>query len=135
MYLSEQLREFVATRAIFRCEYCLVHEEDMFWRYHLDHIISIKHGGNSDDSNLAYSCSICNQNKGTNLGTLLPPSKRLIRLFNPRIDKWNSHFEIDRNGFINSKSKIGEATIKVLDLNSADRIILRQELIKENRYP
>ncbi len=134
MYLSEQLRTFVAQRALNRCEYCLVHEDDMFWRFHIDHIISQKHGGNSENNNLAYCCSVCNQHKGSDLGTYLPDSHRLIRLFNPRKDKWHLHFAINEGAFI-AKSKIGEATIKVLNLNNIDRIILRQVLIEENRYP
>ncbi len=34
-----------------------------------------------------------------------------------------------------AKTKIGAATIKVLNLNDIDRIILRQSLIEDNRYP
>ena len=133
MYLSEQLRIFVTQRAKNRCEYCLVHEDDMFWRYHIDHIISLKHGGNSEKNNLAYCCSVCNQNKGSDLGTYLPDSQRLIRLFNPRKDKWPLHFEINEGAFV-AKTKIGAATIKVLNLNDIDRVILRQILIEDNRY-
>jgi hypothetical protein len=134
MYLSEQLRSFVTNRAKSRCEYCLVHEDDMFWRFHIDHIISQKHNGTSEENNLAYCCSVCNQNKGSDLGTYLTNSQRLIRLFNPRKDKWHTHFEISE-GEIIAKTKIGAATVKVLNLNDIDRIILRQTLIEDNRYP
>ncbi len=72
--------------------------------------------------------------KGSNLGTYLPDSQRLIRLFSPRKDKWYLHFEISE-GEIIAKTKIGAATIKVLNLNDIDRIILRQSLIEDNRYP
>src|SRR5690606_2019134 len=99
-----------------------------------EHIISVQHGGTSTINNLANACSICNENKGTNLGTILPNSKRLIRLFNPRIDKWHNHFEID-DGMIIPKTKRGEATVKVLDFNHPDRIILRRLLIEAGRYP
>ena len=133
MYLSEQLRIFVTQRAKNRCEYCLVHGDDMFWRYHIDHIISQKHGGSSEKNNLAYCCSVCNQNKGSDLGTYLPDSQRLIRLFNPRKDKWPLHFEINEGAFV-AKTKISAATIKVLNLNDIDRVILRQILIEDNRY-
>ena len=105
----------------------------MFWRYHIDHIISQKHGGNSEKNNLAYCCSVCNQYKGSDLGTYLPDSQRLIRLFNPRKDKWYLHFEINEGLFI-AKTKIGAATIKILNLNDIDRVILRQILIEDKRY-
>jgi len=133
-YISEYLRLEVATRAQFKCEYCLVQEEDMFFTYQVDHIISIKHGGSNEIDNLAYACSACNQSKGTDLGTYLPGSNRLIRLFNPRRDRWSAHFAIS-DGEISPKTKIGEATVKILGLNHPDRIMLRQALIAAGRYP
>ena len=63
----------------------------------------------------------------------MPDSNRLIRLFHPRKDSWKAHFEINE-GEIIGKTKIGLATIKVLDLNNPDRIILRKELQLEGRY-
>lgn len=132
-YISEKIRLDIALLANFRCEYCRIHEDDLFFSYQIDHIISIKHGGTSNVDNLAYSCSICNQNKGTDLGTYLPDSKRLVRLFNPRKDSWSGNFEIHEGVFF-GKTNIGLATIKVLDLNNVDRIILRQTLIEAERY-
>jgi hypothetical protein len=132
--VSPKIRKLVAERAAFRCEYCRVHEEDMFYSYHVEHIISLKHDGSSELSNLAYACSICNQNKGSDLGTFLIESPRLIRLYHPRRDKWNKHFEVE-DGVIEPKTKIGAGTIKVLGLNEPDRVILRQVLIEANRYP
>jgi HNH endonuclease len=132
-YISEKLRLDVALLANFRCEYCRIHEDDLFFSYQIDHIISIKHGGETELENLAYACSMCNQNKGSDLGTYLSDSKRLIRLFHPRKDNWKTHFEVN-NGEIIGKTKIGLATIKVLDLNNVDRIILRQELRLDGRY-
>ncbi|PWK28548.1 HNH endonuclease [Arcicella aurantiaca] len=132
-YISEKLRLDVALLANFRCEYCRIHEDDLFFSYQIDHIISIKHGGETDLENLAYSCSMCNQNKGSNLGTYLPDSKRLVRLFHPRKDTWKTHFKVN-NGEIIGKTKIGLTTIKVLDLNNVDRVILRQILTESGRY-
>ncbi len=133
-YVSPSIRLYVAERANQRCEYCLVYESDMWYTYWIDHIISVKHGGNSDVDNLAYTCSVCNQNKGTDLGTYLIGSNRLIRLFNPRRDKWAGHFLFE-NGYIVPTTKIGEATEKVLDFNSSDRVVLRKALNAIGRYP
>lgn len=133
-YISDNLRSSIALKAHFRCEYCLIHEEDQFFTFQVDHIISLKHGGKTEFSNLAYTCSVCNQNKGSDLGTYLINSKRLIRLYHPRKDSWSSHFDIEY-GEIIPKSLIGQATIKVLDMNNIDRIILRQALTDEGRYP
>ena len=133
-YIPDNLRLTIAVNAEFRCEYCRIHEDDQFYTFQVDHIICLKHGGTTELNNLAYTCSLCNQNKGSNLGTFLPNSKRLIRLFNPRKDKWSTHFSIDF-GEIIPKTLIASATIKVLDLNNVDRIILRQALMEEGRYP
>ncbi len=133
-YVSAVIRSAVASRAEFRCEYCLVAEIDLVYIFQLDHIISFKHGGSSEIHNLAYACSFCNQAKGSDLGTYLPGSNRLIRLFHPRRDRWRQHFTID-DGEIIALTKIGAATVQVLELNQPDRILLRRELMAIGHYP
>ena len=59
-YISDKLRALVAHRAGFRCEYCRLLAEDAFFRFHIDHIVSVKHGGETVEENLAYACQICN---------------------------------------------------------------------------
>lgn len=124
-YISNKLREHVVKRAGYCCEYCRLPLEDSFYPYHIDHIISIKHGGQTVLHNLALSCMLCNINKGSDIGTVLLPDRIFIRLYNPRIDKWNEHFEFSEAA-IYAKSPIGEATIKVLKLNEVERVIERQ---------
>lgn len=132
--VSNKLRAAVAKRAGFRCEYCRVHQNDMVFTFQADHIISRKHGGLTMLENLAYACSVCNQNKSSDLGTYLPGSNRLIRLFNPRRDVWGKHFKA-LTGTIIPLTKIGKATVKVLDLNDADRVMLRRLLTIQGSYP
>ena len=62
--ISAALRRQVAERADYICEYCLLHEEDGFYAFEVDHIISRKHGGASDPANLAFACPVCNRRKG-----------------------------------------------------------------------
>ncbi len=76
---------------------------------------------------MAYACFACNNTKGSDIGTMLLPDRIFIRLYNPRIDNWHDHFEIE-NGVIYDKTDIAKATIKVLNLNEIERIIERQEL-------
>ena len=57
-----------------------------------------------------------------------------VRLFNPRTDRWFEHFMLD-NELILPKTKIGEATIKILDFNHFERIMERRGLIEEERFP
>lgn len=67
------------------------------------------------------------QCEGADIGTVLLPEKFFTRLFNPREDIWSEHFEQEA-GVIYAKTKIGEATIKVLNLNEVERIIERANL-------
>jgi hypothetical protein len=43
--VSSRVRQQVRRRAKGRCEYCLVHEEDSYVGYQIDHIMARKHGG------------------------------------------------------------------------------------------
>ena len=128
-HIPEYMRKFVAHRAKYRCEYCHLLEIDAYYAHQIEHIISIKHGGLTILLNLAFACSHCNNNKGSDLATMLLPNKTLIGLFNPREHVWEEHFEIIDCVFY-PKTLIGEATIKVLKLNDVDRIIERQLLDK-----
>lgn len=133
-YISDILRALVAKRANYCCEYCGIHQEDLVFTFQIDHIISLKHFGLTTASNLAFACSLCNQNKGSNIATIMLDSGRMVRLFNPRKDKWRTHFDL-LNGQILAKTRIGIATIHVLDLNNLDRVLLRKVLEEVGRYP
>lgn len=109
----DPLRRETAERADFRCEYCLVREVVSFYRFHLEHIKSRKHGGATILENLAYSCPECNAHKGTDVGTFMDDDEHLIRFFNPRRDLWPEHFEIDDAGIFGT-TEIGKATEKIL---------------------
>lgn len=132
--ISKNLRARVARRVKFRCEYYLISEEDAFLPFHIDHIISTKHGRLTSFSNLAYACPHCNQHKGTDLATFIDSSSDLVRLFDPRGDQWSEHFATDK-GSIAGITKIGKATVKLLKLNEHNRLMLRNLLVKAGRYP
>ncbi len=127
-------KRFVAKRAEFHCEYCLLHEQDSFLPFEIDHIISLKHGGGHEPENLAFCCPHCNQNKGTDLTTFLASYADIQVIFNPRNDKWNDHFWVEE-GEILPKSRIAEATIKLLKINEPERLILRKLLMEIGHYP
>jgi HNH endonuclease len=133
-YISEYLRQFVHERANFRCEYCRISVVNSFYAFHIEHIISLKHGGKTEAENLALACQICNWNKGSDLGTYLDDPSVLIRFFNPRIDNWLQHFEVESSGLIVPKTHIAQATVKIFDLNHVESIIERAEMIKRNIF-
>ncbi len=51
--VPERLRRQVQERAQGRCEYCLIHEADMYYPHEPDHVIAEKHGGLTSLDNLA----------------------------------------------------------------------------------
>ena len=125
-YIPEAVRQLVANRANHRCEYCLLPQRVAGFQFEIDHVISLKHGGSSDPENLAWSCPLCNGNKGSDLGTLLDVhSNQLIRFFNPRTDVWNEHFRLEDSGFIVGLTPIGRTTADVLGMNSGSRVQIR----------
>jgi HNH endonuclease len=123
-YISEPIREIVAFRANYCCEYCKIPANESFYNFQIDHIISLKHGGTTTLENLAYSCFPCNNNKGSDIGSVLLPNRQFVRFFNPRTDIWDEHFSME-SGVLYSQSLIGEVTIKLLKINDIDRIIER----------
>jgi len=126
----------VAARVDHLCEYCLIQSDDTFFGCEVDHIISEKHGGATEEDNLAYACLACNRNKGSDIASIIPGTGDLIRLFNPRKDRWGDHFRLDADGVtILSLTPIGEATSRLLGLNDGTRLLERDALRQVNRYP
>ena len=132
-YIGTDLRRLVARRARFRCEYCLIHEDDTFFGCHVDHIISEKHGGATIADNLAYACAFCNLHKGSDLGSLTT-SGELRRFFNPRTDVWVENFAL-KSATIQPLTEIGEVTARILQFNHVDRLLEREALIEAELYP
>jgi HNH endonuclease len=134
-YVGADLRRLVAARAERLCEYCLIHEDDTFYGCEVDHIISEKHGGPTQEDNLAYACLFCNRFKGSDIASLEPGTDRLVRLFNPRLDLWTEHFVLEDGVTILPRTSIGEATVRLLGLNHGDRLAERQAMQQVGRYP
>jgi HNH endonuclease len=82
------------------------------------------HGGKDSAENLALACHHCNLHKGTNLSGLDPKTRKLTRLFHPRLDDWNEHFK-NREGEIIGLSAIGRTTVNLLRMNENGRLQLR----------
>lgn len=133
-YFPKNLKKLVAERAGYRCEYCRVHEKDSFLPFEIDHIVSLKHGGGNEISNLAFACPHCNQHKGTDLVTFLKSYGDIVAIFNPRTQKWEEHFT-QSDGQILPKTRVAEATIKLLRFNELERIIHRQLLMEIGAWP
>jgi hypothetical protein len=123
----------VAQRAGFRCEYCLIHEDDVAFSHEADHVVSRQHGGATTADNLAYACMICNRLKGANIGSVTQ-SGGVVRLFHPRLDRWVDHFRLG-GAVIEPLTDIGEATARLLRFNTVERVTERAALRRLSRYP
>jgi HNH endonuclease len=131
--IDAELRAKVAHRAGFRCEYCLLHEQDAGFGHEVDHIIGRQHGGETAPGNLAYACLICNRFKGPNLSSV-DSSGTIIPLFHPRLQRWADHFRLT-GAVIQPLTATGEATTNLLRLNAVERVVERSVLQRLNRYP
>jgi len=125
-------RRRVRARAGGRCEYCRVHEDDEPFAFHVEHIVAKKHGGGDGRSNLAWSCQSCNLGKGSNLSGWLAGD--VVALFHPRRQTWGRHFRWNGPRLV-GKTRCGRVTIRVLNINAADRVALRQALIALGEFP
>lgn len=138
-YVSVELRRLVIARADRLCEYCLLHEDDSYFGCQVDHIISEKHGGLTNADNLAFACTACNRNKGSDVGSIVLPlsSGVFSRFFNPRMDLWHEHFRLAGADGVHivPLSNIGEVTARILGFNAPERLLERQTLREIDRYP
>jgi hypothetical protein len=130
-YVPASLRRFVYDRASGYCEYCFIPEIAAFASHEVDHIIAEKHGGLTQEDNLALSCTLCNKHKGTDLALIDPGTGEITPLYHPRRDWWSDHFCLSGAEFT-PLTPIGRVTVRLLQLNRGDRIRERQLLIEAN---
>jgi hypothetical protein len=73
------------------------------------------------------SCARCNRSKGSQVKACDFVTGRMVRLFNPRTQKWRRHFRWSDDGmFIIGKTACGRATVDALKLNSDKRLTARR---------
>jgi hypothetical protein len=127
--MKESERLQVRERASSRCEYCRLRQEHYsLWRHQIEHVIPVKHGGNDDLDNLALACIRCNLGKSSNLAGIDKNTGEMVRLYNPRTDEWQEHFEFF-GAHIEGTSSIGRVSVDVLNMNERERLQLRRELL------
>jgi hypothetical protein len=126
--MDAAVRQIVRDRADDCCEYCRLPQSGApFVTFHIEHIQSRQHVSDDSLGNLALACPDCNFHKGPNLITLDPRTREFVRLYHPRTDAWAEHFEF-RGAIIVGLSAVGDATIRLLQMNSVERVELRAEL-------
>lgn len=126
-YVPVDLRRLVRERSGDRCEYCLIPEIVTFAPHWIDHVVAEKHGGATEPENLANSCVLCNQRKGSDLSSIDPETSSVVKLFHPRKERWTDHFRLD-GGRVEPLTPAGRATVRLLRLNDPERVLERERL-------
>jgi len=128
-YISASLRRTVSDRARTCCEYCLIPQSLALASHQVDHVIAEKHGGETIEENLALSCSLCNQAKGSDIASIDPKTGDTVRLYHPRQDNWIEHFDLKvESGVIEPLTAIGRVTAYLLRINQIASPPVRQIL-------
>ncbi|MDJ0800102.1 MAG: HNH endonuclease signature motif containing protein [Calothrix sp. MO_167.B12] len=130
-YVSAALRRLVYDRAKGACEYCLIPEIAVLVSHEIDHVIAEKHGGQTNENNLALACTICNKYKGSDLASIDPINGEIVRLYQPRCDRWCEHFRLE-DGEIIPLTSIGRVTVRLLQMNRPERVEERRLLLQAN---
>jgi len=125
--IEPALRELVRSRAAGVCEYCRISERFTLAEHDIDHVIAVKHGGQTVVENLALCCAVCNRFKGSDIASIDPETEQLTPLFHPRLDSWDDHYEF-RNGEILGLTAAGRVTVRLLRMSRPTRVKERQLL-------
>src|SRR5205807_946239 len=108
----------VAQRARHRCEYCHAPEAIFNFPFEVEHAIPPGQQGADDESNLALACRACNLYKSDHITGDDPTAQAPVRLFNPRQDKWEEHFQVEpETGELRGRTPEGRATVERLRMN------------------
>lgn len=133
IYIPAPLRAQVFERAAGQCEYCHVHQDDSASRHTMDHVMPLAHEGETDGRNLALACMHCNRAKGSNLSGVDPLTRKIVRLFNPRRQRWSTHFVLEGAAIV-GRTPTGRATARLLRMNDPKRLEERLYLQSIGHY-
>src|SRR5262245_47672572 len=84
----------VALRAEHRCEYCHAPEAVFNLPLEVEHFVPGARGGEDTMANWALACRACNLYKAAHVSGSDPDSEAVVRLFHPREDQWENHFQV-----------------------------------------
>lgn len=126
----------VKRRADGRCEYCRAPETVFNCHFEVDHIQPLARGGATLLPNLALACSGCNNRKRAFERASDFETGAIVRLFNPRVDRWADHFHVDaESGEVLGLTPTGRATVDRLDMNNPNQLTARAIWIQLRLFP
>ena len=126
----------VASRAGHRCEYCHAPEVVFNFPFEVEHVVPLSRNGEDHEYNWALSCRSCNLRKASRLDAIDPDSGESVRLYHPRRDRWEDHFEPDLEaGEITGRTAVGRATVSRLEMNSPTQLMARRHWQRLEIFP
>ena len=134
IYIPADLRQLVINRASGCCEYCLLHQDETEFTHPIDHVIPVKHKGQTISENLALACLKCNRHKGSDIAAIDQTDGAIVPLYNPRTQIWSEHFQLE-GAIIRPLTPQGRVTTKMLHFNDVERVEERERLMIVKLYP
>ena len=134
MPVPGQLRRVVVERARDRCEYCGLAQVGQEAAFHLEHVVAVGAGGETDARNLALACVSCSLRKGARQTGRDPQTGDETPFFNPRRETWREHFQW-KGATVAGLTPTGRATISALRLNRPLVLAIREEETFRGRHP
>jgi HNH endonuclease len=134
--ISEDVRARVRASANNQCGYCQSLQRYVLGILEIEHIIPKAVGGSDEEENLWLACRLCNSYKGAKTQGKDPESEQNINLFNPRLQKWASHFIWINDGtHIAGITACCRATVLAMQLNNPYAVTVRQAWISAGWHP
>ncbi len=136
LQISAQVRQVLAQKAQYRCEYCQSPAAYCPDSFTVDHIVPRQQGGTDDEDNLAWACYGCNGRKHIKMQGIDPETEQPTNLFHPRQQQWSEHFAWSENlQRVLGLTACGRATITTLALNRDSVMNLRRVLAQVGEHP
>jgi hypothetical protein len=104
--------------------------------FEVEHIVPFSRDGTDAQPNWALACRSCNLHKASHLTGIDPKSQTEVRLFSPREDRWDEHFQADsESGKIKGLTPVGRATVARLEINSEAQVVARRQWMRLGLFP
>jgi HNH endonuclease len=118
------------------CGYCLNPQELLPFKLEIEHIKPQALGGETVEENLWLACRECNAHKSKKIKSVDFLIGKLVKLFNPRTQVWQGHFEFseDKTEII-GKTSCGRATVDALQMNDFYQITARSAWLATGKFP
>ncbi|CAN5698876.1 HNH endonuclease signature motif containing protein [soil metagenome] len=133
--IKKDLDALIRRQAKNRCGYCLNPQELLPYKLEIEHIFPQSLGGESIEENLWLACRECNAHKAAKTEAIDNLTGKTVKLFNPRTQNWNEHFEFSKNDSqIIGKTPCGRATVESLQINNFYQTTARSIWVEMNKF-